>query len=50
MEARQRRDSAEGLMPRTTARPAISQVAGDVQVSAWNEQQSHDDPKIRRQD
>ena len=31
-------------MRSTTARPAISQVAGDAQVSAWNEQQSHDEP------
>ena len=38
------RDAAGGSMRSTTARPAISQGAGDARVSAWNEQQSHDKP------
>ena len=44
MEARQGRDAAGGSMRSTTARPAISQVAGDAQVSARNAQQSHAEP------
>ena len=51
-EARERW-KPEGAKPRrgfdaqhdsATARPAISQGAGDARVSAWNEQQSHDKP------
>jgi len=33
MEARQGQDPAGGLMRSTTARPAISQVAGDAQIA-----------------
>ena len=44
MEARRGRDPARGSVRSTTARPAISQGAGDARVSAWNEQQSHDKP------
>ena len=32
MEARQGRDAAGGSLRSTTARPAISQVAGDAQI------------------
>ncbi len=43
MEARQGRDAAGGSMrSRTTARPAISQVAGDAQTSKPNGQQDQD--------
>ena len=40
MEARQGRDAAGGSMRSTTARPAISQVAGDAQPSM----QDQDEP------
>jgi len=36
MDARQGRDPAGGSMRSTTARPAISQVAGDAQASKPN--------------
>ncbi|KAG1255633.1 hypothetical protein G6F68_010198 [Rhizopus microsporus] len=43
MEARQGRDAAGGSMRSTTARPAISQVAGDAQTSKPNGQQGQDE-------
>ena len=36
MEARQGRDAAGGSMRSTTARPAISQVAGDARTSVFD--------------
>ena len=45
MEARRgETPQAARCATRTTARPAISQVAGDAQVSARNAQQSHAEP------
>ena len=38
MEARQGRDAAGGSMRSTTARPAISQVAGDARTSSLDAQ------------
>ena len=46
MEARQGRDAAGGSMRSTTARPAISQVAGDAQPSRFDEHQAHYAPHI----
>jgi len=43
MEARQGRDAAGGSMRSTTARPALSQVAGDAQTSNPNGQQGQDE-------
>ncbi|KAG1389287.1 hypothetical protein G6F58_013317 [Rhizopus delemar] len=43
MEARQGRDAAGGSMRSTTARPAISQVAGDAQPSNPIGQQGQDE-------
>ena len=40
MEARQGRDAAGGPMRSTTARPAISQVAGDAQPSMQDQDES----------
>lgn len=42
MEARQGRDAAGGSMRSTTARPAISQVAGDARTSTLDEQDAQD--------
>ena len=42
MEARQGRNPAGGSMRSTTARPAISQVAGDAQTSMPKKQQDQD--------
>ncbi len=43
MEARQGRNPAGGSMRSTTARPAISQVAGDAQPSKPKKQQNQDE-------
>ena len=42
MEALQGRDAAGGSMRSTTARPAISQVAGDARTSTLDEQDAQD--------
>ena len=43
MEARQGRDAVGGSMRSTTARPAISQVAGDARTSKPKTQQDQDE-------
>ena len=43
MEARRGRDAEGGSMPSTTARPAISQVAGDARTSTPKMQQDQDE-------
>ena len=43
MEARQGRNPAGGSMRSTTARPAISQVAGDARTSTAKKQQDQDE-------
>jgi len=43
MEARQGRNPAGDSMRSTTARPAISQVAGDAQTSKPNRQQDQNE-------